>query len=226
MQIHEKYILKMKKIKYIVSILIIIGIFGCEETKIDVEKYGSLHGIILDGESYTPLEGVLIATNPASSSSLTGSNGNFEISKVIEGDITITAHKKDYLSNSISVAVYENEITNLTFFLLKDENDIGWIDIYDPVPGNGAVNMDTTFTFSWKVDQQYPSKELTYTVYYFESNSTIQYIAGENLTEKEVVMDGFEYNTTYFWYVVARYEGDRVANSPTWTFKTKPTESD
>ncbi len=212
----------MKNLKYILALLCIVFIIGCEESKIDVDKFGSIQGVIIDGESYEPLEGVLIATNPASSTTLTDNTGNFEFDKVKEGELTITAHKNDYLSNSMSVAVYENETTNLTFFLLKDEKDVGWVDIYDPVPGNGAVDQDTTFSMKWSVDQQYPSKELVYTVYYFASNSTTQLVAGENLTVKEVVVDKFEYNTTYFWYVVARYEGDRVANSPTWSFKTKP----
>lgn len=212
----------MKKLKYILVVFSILYITGCEESKIDVDKFGSIQGVIIDGESYEPLEGVLIATNPASSTTLTDNTGNFGFDKVKEGELTITAHKNDYLSNSMSVAIYENETTNLTFFLLKDEKDVGWIDIYDPVPGNGAVDQDTTFTMQWNVDQQYPSKELVYTVYYFESNSTTQLVAGENLTVKEVVVDQFEYNTTYFWYVVARYEGERVANSPTWSFKTKP----
>lgn len=26
--------------------------------------------------------------------------------------------------------------------------------------------------------------------------------------------------TTYYWYVVAKYDGNIVANSPTWSFKT------
>jgi hypothetical protein len=196
---------------------------GCEESKIDIEKFGNLQGFILDGENYIPLEGVLIATNPASSSSITDTLGSFQFLKVKEGEITITAHKKDYLSNSINVAVYENKTTNLTFFILKDEKNVGWVDIYDPVPGNGAVNQDTTITMKWNVDQQYPSKQMVYTVYYFKSNSTTQLIAGENLSVKEVVNDNFDYNTSYYWYVVAKFEGERVANSPTWSFKTRLT---
>lgn len=202
--------------------LLILTMSGCEESKIDVEKYGSLQGSIYDGETYDPIEGVLIVTNPASSSSITDAIGSFQFTKVKEGEITITAHKKDYLSNSITVAVYENNLTNLTFFLLKDERDVGWVDIYDPVPGNGAVDQDSTFTMQWHVDQQYTSKELEYTIYYFKSNYTTQFIAGENLTVKEVVVDHLEYNTSYYWYVVAKFEGERVAYSPTWSFKTKP----
>ncbi len=204
--------------------LVIITLFvvlGCEDENFDIEKYGTIKGVVVDGENYQPLEGVQIVTNPASSATITSSEGSFEFDKIKEGELAITARKKDYLSSTVSVAVYENETTNLNFYLLKDENDVGWVEIYDPVPGNGAVDQDVSFTFSWNVDQQYSSKELVYSVYYFESNSTVQQIAGENLVDEEVTVDGLDYSTSYYWYVVARYEGERVANSPTWTFKTK-----
>jgi hypothetical protein len=211
----------MKTIKLISYTVIILFFIGCEEDKLDIGKYGALSGIVLDGDNYTPLEGVLISTSPASSSALTNTDGKFEFNKVAEGEVAITARKKDFLSNSVSVSVYENETTTLTFYLLKDENDVGWVTLYDPVPGNGAVDQNTSLTFQWEVDQQNKSKELDYTLYYYESGFTVQQIAGENLTAKEVVVDGLKYATTYYWYVVAKYEGDKVANSPTWSFKTQ-----
>jgi len=194
---------------------------ACEEEKLDVDKFGSVSGIILDGDSYEPLQGVQVATNPASTSSLTDAQGVFTFGKVKEGDIAITARKKDYLSNSVSVAVFDREDTELTFFLIKDENNVGWVTIYDPVPGNGATEQNTSLTFQWQVEQENRGKDLDYTVYFYKSNSTTQKIAGENLSATEVVVDGLDNSTTYYWYVVAKYEGSRVANSPTWTFKTK-----
>ena len=211
----------MKTKLWIPAIFLLLLFVGCEEEKIDIEKFGSVTGVVLDGEDYAPLKGVHVSTSPASSTTLTNAEGVFEFSKVKEGELAVTARKKDFLSGSVSVAVYENESTALTFFLLKDDKDVGWVTIYDPVPGNGAVDQQTSFTFQWKVDQQNRSKELDYTVYYFESGSTVQKIAGENLSATEVVVDGLDYSTTYYWYVVAKYEGDKVANSPTWSFKTR-----
>lgn len=210
----------MKTKLWIPAFFLLLLFVRCEDEKIDVDKFGSISGVVLDGEDYTPLEGVLISTSPASTTTLTNAEGLFEFNKVKEGEVAVTARKKDFLSGSVSVAVYENEPTALTFFLLKDEKDVGWVTIYDPVPGNGAVDQQTSFTFQWKVDQQYKSKELDYTVYYFESGSTVQKIAGENLSATEVVVNGLDYSTTYYWYVVAKFEGERVANSPTWSFKT------
>lgn len=211
----------MKILKYISYVLFVLLFIACEEDKLDIEKYGTVSGIILDGDTYLPLPGVQVATNPASSATITNDSGTFQFAKVKEGDIAITARKKDYLSNSVSVAVYNEELTNLIFFLLKDERDVGWVEIYDPVPGNGAVDQNSSFTFQWNVDQENKGKELVYSVYYYKSNSTVQKIAGENLSIKEVVISGLENFTSYYWYVVAKHEGSRVANSPTWTFKTK-----
>jgi hypothetical protein len=214
----------MKIIKWIPILFLISFIAGCEEEKIDIMKFGSLSGVVLNGEDYTPLNGVLISTSPASSTKLTDKEGCFELKKVQEGEVVVTARKNDYLSSSVNVAVYENEKTDLTFFLLKDEKDVGWVTIYDPVPGNSAVDQQTSLTLKWKVDQQYKSKELEYTVYYFESGSTVQQLAGENITSKEITISGLNYSTTYYWYVLAKHEGDRVANSPTWSFKTRSEE--
>ncbi|WP_319502676.1 carboxypeptidase regulatory-like domain-containing protein [uncultured Draconibacterium sp.] len=214
----------MKNLKIFSCILLVISMLACEEEKLDIDKFGSVSGIILDGDSYEPLQGVQVATNPASTSSITDAQGVFTFGKVKEGDIAITARKKDYLSNSVSVAVYDNEDTELTFFLIKDENNVGWVTIYDPVPGNGATEQNTSLTFQWQVEQENRGKDLDYTVYYYKSNSTTQKIAGENLSATEVVVDGLDNSTTYYWYVVAKYEGSRVANSPTWTFRTKDNE--
>ena len=210
----------MKKLFYGILLPVLFLYVGCEQEKIDVAKYGMVSGTVLDGEDYTPLSGVQIITNPASSSILTNDSGYFEINKISVGEVAITARKMDFLSTSLSIAVYENEKTEIVFYHLEDDGDVGWVQIYDPVPGNGAVDQNTSFTFQWSVDQEYKDRELEYSVYYYVSNSTTQQIAGENLTIKEVTVSGLENSTTYYWYVVAKYDGSRVANSPTWTFKT------
>ncbi|WP_163325215.1 carboxypeptidase regulatory-like domain-containing protein [Draconibacterium mangrovi] len=211
----------MSKINCLLILFIAMLLLACEEEKLDIDKFGSIRGQILDGETYGPLDGVQIATNPASTSTITNTDGVFEFNKVTEGELAVTARKKDYLSNTVSVAVYENETTTLTFFLLKDDDDIGWVTFYDPVPGNGAVDQNTSLTMQWQVDQEDNGKSLEYDVYYFRANSTTQNSAGENLSYQEVIISGLENNTTYYWYVVAKYEGSKVANSPTWSFRTQ-----
>lgn len=210
----------MKKIIYIVCCFFLAFNTSCNEEKLDIAYYGSVEGTVLDGETYLPVEGVQITTTPASISLLTNAEGKFSIPKIVEGDVAVNVKKKDYLSNSLSVAIYNLENTRLDFLIFKDENNVGNIIIYDPVPGNGALDQLIGFTLKWNVSGKKSSTILAYNIYIFESGSTIQKLVGEGITEKEVTVTGLKNSTTYYWYVMANYEGNIVASSPTWSFKT------
>jgi len=211
----------MKKIIYIVCCFILASIASCDEEKLDIISYGSINGTVLDGDTYLPIQGVLITTTPASISLLTDAEGKFSIPKIKEGEVAVNVKKKDYLSNTLSVAVYGEEETMLDFLIYKDENDIGNITIYDPVPGNGALDQALGFLLKWKVEGKKSNTALTYSIYIFESNSTVQKLVGEDISVPEVTIGDLNTSTTYFWYVVAKYEGNKIAFSPTWSFKTR-----
>jgi len=213
----------MRKIIYIVFIFALASMTSCDEQKLDIINYGSVRGTVLDGDTYLPLQGVLISSSPASISILTDAQGKFSIPKIIEGEVAVSVKKKDYLSNTISVAVYGDEESNLDFLIFKDENNIGNITIYDPVPGNGALDQLIGFTLKWNVDGKKSSTVLSYSIYIFESGSSVQKLVGEGIADKEVTVSGLKNSTTYYWYVVANYEGNKVAFSPTWSFKTAAT---
>lgn len=211
----------MKKIISVYLLFLLFGLLSCDEEKLDVISYGSMSGTVVDGETYQPLQGVLITTTPASVSILTDSEGKFAIPKIKEGEVAINVKKKDYLSNTISVAIFSDEETKVDFLIFKDENNIGDISVYDPVPGNGALDQSTSVTFKWNVEGKKANVSLTYSIYLFESGSTIQKLVGDGIVDKEVTVSGLKNATTYYWYVVASYEGNKVAFSPTWSFQTK-----
>ena len=211
----------MKKYIYIISLLFIATFISCESDKVDILFYGSIDGTVLDSETYLPIQGALITTTPASIAVLTDANGKFSIPKVKEGDVAVNIKRKDYLSNSLSVAIFNNESTLMDFLIFKDNSNIGTISIYDPVPGNGAVDQLLAMTLVWKTDGNKASTVLTYDIYIFESNSTVQRLLGENVVLQQVTTSGLKLSTIYYWYVVAKYDGNKVAFSPTWTFRTK-----
>ncbi|MBN2661634.1 MAG: carboxypeptidase regulatory-like domain-containing protein [Tannerellaceae bacterium] len=210
----------MKKYMYSLGLLFFAAFIACESDELDIVNYGTIEGQVMDGETYLPLAGVMISTTPASVTLLTDTEGKFSIPKVKEGDIDVNLEKKDYLSSSLKVAVFEGEVTNMDFLIFKDYNETGNIVIYDPVPGNGAVDQKLALTLKWNIEGKKAGIEVLYNIYLFESNSTVQNLLSEDVILKEVTTDNLKPNTTYFWYVVARHDGLRVANSPTWTFKT------
>ena len=205
---------------YSLGLLFFASFIACESDELDIVNYGTIEGQVMDGETYLPLAGVMISTTPASVTLLTDTEGKFSIPKVKEGDIDVNLEKMDYLSNSLKVAVFEGEVTSMDFLIFKDYNETGNIVIFDPVPGNGAVDQKLAITLKWNIEGKKSGIEVLYNIYLFESNSTVQNLLSEDVILKEVTTDNLKPNTTYFWYVVARHDGHRVANSPTWTFKT------
>jgi len=211
----------MKKYIYIISLMYVVTFISCESEKIDIINYGTINGIVMDSETYQPIQGALITTTPASVAVISDANGKYTIQKIKEGEVAVNIKKQDYLSNSLTVSVIKDESTQMDFVIFKDNANIGNVSIYDPVPGNGAVDQNLAITLIWKVEGNRVNTELTYDIYIFESNSTVQQLLGENVVLKQVITSGLKLSTTYYWYVVAKFDGNKVAFSPTWTFKTK-----
>lgn len=211
----------MKKHMHIICLVFMATFTSCESEKLDIVNFGTINGLVLDGESYAPIQGALITTTPASIAILSDEKGQFKITKVKEGEVVVNIKKKDYLSNSLTIAIYKDDSTKMNFLISKDNNNIGNISIYDPVPGNGAVEQSLAMTLQWKQEGSKASTHLTYDIYLFESNSTVQKLLGESIELQEVTTSSLKNATTYFWYVVAKYEGNKVAFSPTWAFKTR-----
>ena len=211
----------MKKYLYIISLISLIVFTSCESDKLSITNYGMISGKVMDGDTYLPIPGVMITTTPASLALLSDADGKFTIPKIKEGDITVNMTKKNYLSNSLIVETYGEETTPMDLLMYKDTANIGTIIFSDPAPANGEVQVaDSSLTFSWKVNGLKANVDLTYSIYFFESNSTVQNLLGEDVVLKQVITGILKPKTTYFWYVLAKANGKVVAFSPTWSFTT------
>jgi TolB protein len=209
------------------AIYSLIGIFilitnSCEDTVIDTTSiYGSIEGYVLDAQTNAPIPGVSLTTNPASASYLTDSLGKFSIAKVEAGDVAITGKKDTYTTSAVSVHVNQNQKTYLQMVLQKDMNIVQMVGLNTPTPGNGALDQEISLTLSWKATNSNTNVTLTYSVYIYEANSTVRTNLGEDLEATTAYVNKLDYDTAYFWFVTANYNGNRVGISPTWSFRTK-----
>ena len=101
-----------------ISFLLFLG-GGCTPPPVST---GSVQGVITDNQSSEPLAGVLISAGNVTTTS--DASGNYILNKVPVGDREITAVIEDYSSQSETVEIIENEITELDFQLipLSQEN--------------------------------------------------------------------------------------------------------
>jgi len=116
---------KLFKIVFRLSVVIIVIGFllflggGCTPPPVST---GSVQGVITDNQSSQPLAGVLISAGNVATTS--DASGNYILNKVPIGDREITAVIEGYSSQSETVEIIENEITELDFQLipLSQEN--------------------------------------------------------------------------------------------------------
>lgn len=211
--------------KYIAFIAIIFFLISCEEDIIETDnQFGTLQGVVFDAETELPLRGVTLMTNPASTALVSNDNGNFSFSKIKAGDIALSVKKKDFINQTVNINIAEYETTSVVVYMVKDDNMNSTVSLIDPVPGNGANDQKLSITFKWKVEKSGKDIPLSYSVFYYESGSTARKVVGENLNELQAYIDGLKLNTTYYWYVVAKNDGEILTNSPTWSFKTQVEE--
>jgi len=101
-----------------ISFLLFLG-GGCTSPPVSI---GSVQGVITDNQSSEPLAGVLISAGNVTTTS--DASGNYILSKVPVGNREVTAVKENYSSQTKTVEIIENEVTELNFQLipLSQEN--------------------------------------------------------------------------------------------------------
>ncbi|TKG95928.1 hypothetical protein EYV94_06455 [Puteibacter caeruleilacunae] len=205
------------KFKIIILMVLSIGLWGCEDSTLDVELFGSIQGVVLSASDNTPLEGVSISTTPASAAVLTDAEGMFTLNKVPLGDVTVAASLKDYIQASISVKVLEDETSTVEFTLEKEELQ-GSVIFSIPAPVDGMADTDVAIDLSWHTEIE-KIENVTYDVFMFDQDAIDKTLIVENLEDTTYTVSGLFSNTTYHWYVVANKD-DKTWKSDTWSFRT------
>lgn len=207
-------------------LIVTLGIFllvltACEKEKIEITETGTITGVVLDSETDQPIKGVTITTNPASSSIITDDNGAFTIEEVETGDVTITAKKSLYTSNSVTVLVKANESTNAVITLQKSAGYYKDVILDNPNPAHEASGLEVNFNISWSVETDQDFDSLRFDVIMYESNSAAQQQIASGISDTSAAVDNLHFNTTYYWQVIALNDDEEVSRSETWSFTTK-----
>lgn len=129
------------------------------------------------------------------------------------GLVTIYAEYREgtaYLKDSIIVSFQ------------KDKNIPS--PVFSPQPVNNSINLTTSTKLKWKCFGKSGSSgtnsDLTYDVFIGKTSNELK-IEKKGLKADSVVISGLDYNTTYFWKVVAKYNDNNKSESDIWSFKTR-----
>ncbi len=103
-----------------VVIMTFILIFTCKQAPTDAPIIQTqITGKVTDSKSTQPIVGAQITSNPATSSVVTGNDGNYTIPDVKPAQYTITAKKDGYIDNTTTVTVIEGKTVNADIQLNK-----------------------------------------------------------------------------------------------------------
>ena len=214
--------------RYITGILFLAlfyTISSCEKEKIDEDTFGTVKGQVLNadsgGDTFTPIEGAIVTTTPASSSVTTDSEGRFSISNLPTGEVVVFVNKQDYDQKSTNVKVKENQTTDMVVHLSSNDR-ISSIDLILHSPEQEAINQEINVELIWALHSQVRFTDTLYDLYLIESNSVAKLI-DNNIEDSTYTLTNLKYETTYFWQVDLKYEKDGtvVKKSPIWSFRTK-----
>ncbi len=95
----------------------------------------------------------------------------------------------------------------------------------DPEPEDGATDVDVNADLSWSCSDP-DDDNLTYDVYFEAYDSTPDELVSNNQTESWFDPGTMDYNTDYYWQIVAWDENGQTTEGPVWDFITSSEPND
>ncbi|SET03998.1 carboxypeptidase-like regulatory domain-containing protein [Hymenobacter actinosclerus] len=195
---------------------------SCEDTAVEPLLYGKVTGTVRDARNNQPLANVSITSTPATSSVVTDNQGNFELTGVPTGRLTIVATKADYRSVTVAVTV-ENE-ASVAVAVVLERNLSGTPPSAPnrPAPADQATVPGPDVKLEWHPVGNSQGDSLRYDVVLYQGTNGSARNLLTNSRDTTVRATQLSYNTAYFWQVTVRNTSGASARSPLWSFRTGP----
>ena len=209
----------------IINLIIIISLFliglSCKENTIQPELFGSISGLVLSQENSQPIIGASVTTTPPSSAIVTTDAGRFSFSNLTVGNYTVSVSKNGFKKGTVSISVKEDQTTDATIFMEKDEGNTAPNIPSNPFPQNEATEQPVILTLTWSASDPDEDDSLSFDIFLYKSNSPSPVKVASDYPDTSYLIDDLDYNTTYFWQIVVKDTGNSTTNGSIWSFKTR-----
>jgi len=211
---------KINPVLFWLSSLLIL--FGCEPTTFDPNTVGQISGNVILEDLATPVEDVLISTNPATNLILTDENGNFSLDSLPLTTYSLRASKDGFIDELVTVDITEINKRDVTIVLRERlvTNQQPSIPAR-PFPLDQADSVALNVVLSWSSADPDDSTQVTYDVYLINEETSLNQIAF-SIRDTFLVVDDLQYGQTYYWQVTASDGVNEPVNGPVWSFQTIP----
>ena len=197
------------------------GLTACTEDTIPPITLGTLQGIVVAHE--LPLADVNITTQPATNQVQTDSAGRFVLTGIPADTYTITVRGEGVRTTSLTALVSTDSATEVIIHteLTEPENRVPNTPTLVS-PQNEVTNVPRTLTLIWQGTD--PDEDsLHYEVRLFTSQTALrQTILAQAIADTTLVVQDLQFNTTYFWQVIATDPEGLSSQSEVASFTTLP----
>lgn len=191
----------MKNFLIFICAACLLTVLGCsEEDTIDVILYGSVKGKVIDKVSGDPLKNVKITTNPASTTVLTDTLGEFKIDKIAVGDYSVQAEITGYSASFEAVSITEGDTPEVSFELSVSNTKNQPPSKPELIsPEDGAVELPLEVTFTWQSSDP-EGDELSY-ILDLRNGTTDETQIFEVAQDTSYTVRNLQLATKYFWQI-------------------------
>ena len=102
-----------------------LALSACKDGVVDIERFGSIQGTVIDFDTGAPIPSAGITTSPATDAITADADGRFTIDAALVGTYTLTATRVGYDPGTVTVAVRDGAMTRATVFLREEDDDNG-----------------------------------------------------------------------------------------------------
>ena len=129
----------MKILRSIIILFIVLTGFNLQ---INAQQTGKITGIVYEDKSNKVIPDVEIILNPLKTGTVTGHNGKFAFNDILPGTYKIIISHVGYINQSKKINLSENQILNLTFFLVQKVQKLDEFIIEDEYINNTPYKID------------------------------------------------------------------------------------
>lgn len=203
------------------AILILLVLSCTEETFIEPKIYGSLKGQVLGVTDKKPVKDAVVRITSLGKTVSPDSEGFFKFDSIPVGKYSVQTTVDKYKTDVSSIEIEYNKITDLLILLNKDEKQNKSPNRPTVVtPTQGMKETALSVLLNWKGTD--PEKDsLRYSVILFkEGQNTSTPISKDSFVDS-LRVSNLDYESTYYWQVIASDSINQPVYSEVWSFTTK-----
>ncbi|MBE0645680.1 MAG: carboxypeptidase regulatory-like domain-containing protein [Bacteroidetes bacterium] len=176
---------------------------------------------MVTSDDNTALANVLITTNPATESVMTGPEGEFVFTDLAEGTYVVSAEKDGYERGNVSVTVRGGKEVRAIITMTRETSTKVVPAPKIVSPQDNSVEQGQTVILTWARGVVHPRDSIYYSLMVYDGGTSERVAHATDLRDTSFTLSGLRFGSTYFWQVIASNGEGAATNGDVWSFQIR-----